>query len=155
MALVAATGVLAATTAVLALATRVLARIERRRERAETRERARERLRRKLELAGKLAKVSWDDSIAPDLKNGHLPTVATYILDLEPLVDFERDQLLPEDFGPLRQAFDSVSARGTRYPEKPQRDLKERFERIQERLARDVPRWRKKLLELRGAGVGG
>ncbi|MEE9236164.1 MAG: hypothetical protein V3U52_00015 [Thermoplasmata archaeon] len=68
-------------------------------------------------------------------------------MELETIVDFDKDQVLREDFGPLRLAFDA-SNRGTPYPAERQKDLRERFDRIKERLGWDTSRWRNELLEL-------
>ncbi len=150
-----ATAVLAGATIILAWiswnlvrATRVLARIEERRERARARERKRSRIKKKLEITEMLVQHDWDDSIGPPLAAGlHLGPWAWQLRELETLVDFEKDQVLREDFGPLRLAFDAAN-QGTRYPAGPQRDLRERFNRIKERLGWDVQRWRNELVEL-------
>jgi hypothetical protein len=143
-----ATIVLAWTSWNLFRTTRVLAQIEERRERARARERKRSRLDRKLELTRKLVKESWDNSIAPTLEAGRLPEPeARWIWELETLVDFEKDQVLKEDFGPLRLAFEAAN-RGTPYSREKQKHLKEDFERIKERLGWNLARWQNELIEL-------
>lgn len=57
------------------------------------------------------------------------------------------DQVLPEDFGPLRLAFDAANL-GTGYSAESQKHLKERFNRIKERLGWDLQRWQNELIEL-------
>ncbi len=150
-----ATTVLAIATIILAWTswnlfrtTRVLAQIEERRERAMARARRWVNLDRKLGLARKLVTTSWANSIASSLEAGRPPgPEASWIWEMETLVDFERDQVLQEDFGPLRLAFETAN-QGTRYPAGPQKDLRERFNRIKERLGRDLQRWQNELVEL-------
>ncbi len=150
-----ATTVLAIATIVLAWTswnlfrtTRVLAQIEERRERAMNRERRWVKIDRKLELARELVKTSWTNSIASSLEAGRPPgPEASWIWEMETLVDFGKDQVLQEDFRPLRLAFEAAN-QGTRYSDESQKNLREAFNRIKKRLGWDLQRWQNELVEL-------